>query len=565
MKPTHRTAIFTIHNPTRRVRSILERAFTDYTRAYGEVLEIFQNLTLPELRAMATYHDKNGVERRGAKRLEQRLFVHYDDSEEISEESKISEVDPPLPDRYARIADIMESLEGGMRESLRRHISETLMSYIELSEGQQQSPSYPQHLKPKDLDRLHEETLELIRTIADDLEEEDILRANLLRSKQPDVVPISFCRISAERNCGIFYNEETRTFYARLFVVGCLARNDKPLRVAGEYTDIRNGVTYVSQHLYDAASKANEERDKEKRKVMKSFGGGTRSILVPLEMGRWHEEQKLFAAEAFLPHRTDGKVPAALPVSAKLVRRGENYQLHVAFQFSVPEKIAPKTYIGVNRGIKFLAGGAVISQNGKTIIETFTASGAELGRLQQSIEKTFAIRQSKGKPTKGDRRRSRIADHHVHSVANQIVAKALQHQSRVIMEDLSAFNNPKRRQTRYERKRTMFPRRQYQKLLDIVNMKLNIAGLSPVIIVSPSFISLTCTQCGHIDEKNRVAPDWNFKCIECSYEDHPDVLAGVNIVRKLMWLQLRGKQKKANMPEKERTPWPSFIKDFVKK
>lgn len=531
-KHLHRTAVFTLHNPTRHIRAVLDEALQNYTRAYSAILDFFSGYTVEEFHAMATYTKPDGEQDTSARTLETSLFRR----------GKIPE-----------LAELLEPLEARLRASMKSDIAASLLSYVELSVGGEQKPSYPKPLEEEDIDALHNDALEGLRTIADDLSEETQLRDQVLHTRQPGLRPLLFGNSMPDQGFRIFYNPETHRFYARLYVIGASSRHKKPLTMAGQYVDIRNPEDTYMRH-----------EDAKNRDDVKDFGTGTRSIFVPLELGRWHETQLRFTEHAFLPQRGTGAKPA-WPVSAKLVKSGEDYQLHVAFQFPQNERIKPKTYLGVDRSLSYLASGAVMSLDGREVLETFDISATELHRLIGSIEKVTSIKQQKGRVTKGDRRRARIADHHIHLCANKIVELALEHQSQVVLEDLS-FVQPRKRPEAGKRGRAfnrILNRRQYQKLQEILETKLKLAGLPHLRKVGTSMTSTTCSRCGCVSKDNFDAEDRSlFHCSECGYEANVYQQAGVNIVRKLSFLALRLKEKQREIPETKRTSWEQFARTF---
>lgn len=313
--PIHRTAIFTLHHPTRQVRAALDAAFAQYTAAYTEALHRFAHLTPGELCAMATIGtDAHGRPRTSARWLEPRLFAHQN----------------------AVLLAALQPLEGGLRESLRRHVARTFLSYAALALGDAthgtprgttqaathtedhlsvvaKPRSAPTRLRARDVEPQRREALTRLATLVDGLEEQQACIAQLQRTAQPSIVPLPFCRVDAERNCGLFYNPETRRFYARLYVMSYHSRYARHITAAGQYVDLRSGALYM------------REQDAAMWQGIHSFGTGRSSILVPLEIGRWHEEPLRFSDVVLLPQRQcehpvsplqDRPLQGAVPVSA---------------------------------------------------------------------------------------------------------------------------------------------------------------------------------------------------------------------------------------------------------
>ena len=115
--PVHRTAWFAIHHPTRHVQAALERAFRDYTDAYTELLFVAARFDLDALRGMATYalDDRTSAPQMNARTLSQRLFTR--------------------PDLPPRVAAALSRLPSRLRQSLKMHAGQTLMSYVALADA----------------------------------------------------------------------------------------------------------------------------------------------------------------------------------------------------------------------------------------------------------------------------------------------------------------------------------------------------------------------------------------------------------------------------------------------
>jgi len=574
-KHVHRTAVFTLHVPNQRTRDILNEALENYTRAYTNILDFFKDYTAQELHAMSIYTRPDGSQDTSARALETALF----------RKNKIPDLDKML-----------EPLEARLRASLKSDVASTLSSYAELSLTEKQKPSYPNRMEEQNLKQRRLEALEGLRTIADDLEEENTLRDQSLRTRQRGLIPLSFGNSMPDQGFRIFLNRITHHFYARLYVIGASSIFKGRIANQGEYIDIREPENiYVRHGDFKAFGPGTKSVLGEyssglgRYHEVKSFGTGTRSILVPLKIGHWHENGMRFINYGFLSNRWHSEAPPmnrrkrttnqwkqrtdrkalhsdakpAWPVSAKLMKKGDDYQLHVAFQIDKPERITPETYLGIDRSFAHLASGAVVSLDGKEIIDTFDISTTELYSVISAIEKNIATKQKQGKTTKGDRRRARIADQHVHQAANKIVEVAMQHKAQVVIEDLS-YVAPKKRKGRVSQGfNKVLNRRQYQKLQDILETKLNIAGLPGLRKISPAYTASTCSQCGCVSKENFDKEDRaRFKCIECGHEDNVYQQSSVNIVRKLPFLALRSKEKQREVPEAERTTWEQFARSF---
>src|SRR5205807_435930 len=195
----HRTAAFTLHIDKQHIRDILDEALINYTRCYTMILDFFKDYTSQELHAMSIYTLPDGKQKNNARTLETALFRQH----------KIPDLDKML-----------EPLEARMRASMKQDAASTLLSFAELSRTEKQKPSYPNRMEDEDLEQKRIEALEGLKTIADDLEEENRLRDQSLRTHQRGLVPLSFGNSMPDQGFRIFYNRITHRYYARLYVIG---------------------------------------------------------------------------------------------------------------------------------------------------------------------------------------------------------------------------------------------------------------------------------------------------------------------------------------------------------
>jgi len=497
----HRTAVFTVHHPTRHVRAVLERAFRAYTDAYTTLLRAATRHDLDALRGMATYalDPKTQRPRMNARALARRLFTRDD-----------------LP---PSVAAALAPLPSRLRQSVKEHVGQSLMSYVALADAHAEAeqaeqaeeaargaqaagarpaepadgerahppphpsrtrraqagtppmPSAPSRRRRMDVEPTRRRALESLAQLADAPRRERELVADLLRTREAEPVAIPFVGISTAYGCGLYYQRENRRFYARLDVLSPKSRAARPIALRGRYVDLKTGAIYTAHASQPAtaaagagtegaggADGAGAEEAEGTKGGTETFGRGCGSLLVLLAFGRYHEETLRFTRAAFLPQRgTDPRHPEpAEPAAAKLVRRiirGEvRYQLHVSFRLPDPpprvrEEDERRPILALNRGLYHLYSAVVTSPDAtQEIAPGFAASGTELLRAQAALEGARREAQRRGKaggarpPTSTrDRRQRRIAGHHVATAANQIVEQALQHGAQVVCEDLGTF------------------------------------------------------------------------------------------------------------------------------
>ena len=99
------------------------------------------------------------------------------------------------------------------------------------------------------------------------------------------------------------------------------------------------------------------------------------------------------------------------------------------------------------------------------------------------------------------------------------------------------------------------------KLTRFVAERLEVVGLAPPRLVSASYLTLECSRCGLCQDARQVArsqaPE-QFVCERCGETQDRNVCAAANLARRSVWLRLRVEEKRANVPEGERTPWERY-------
>lgn len=426
----HRTAVLTLHNPTRHARAALDRAFRHYTAAYTECLHACERqYDAPTLLSLASYRwdSHSGKPVMNARTLAKRLFS--------------AEAAPVVARTYAAAA---APLEGRLRQSLREHVAQTLLSYAMLyqawsqhgstrmARGNGEAPGeeeeaaettplraavegsasrFPSRLRQSDLTPTLHTALAQLAQLADNRVREREVIAQLQRTRQAETVAIPFVGVAAAYGCGLYLNRETNRFYARLDIVGSSSHLGHPITARGRYVDLKTGILTVSEGSEDQRALPEAA----------TFGRGCKSILVPLEMGRWHEEAQRWSVlpgapdvamlpVAYLPQRGDDprQPEAATPVSAQLVRHadhrragGYRYELHVAFSMPAPkpEIVLPphmRPLLAINRGIRHLYAAVVATPDASCALDVQVTSGKELLALQQAHEHARQARQQRG-------------------------------------------------------------------------------------------------------------------------------------------------------------------------
>ena len=263
--------------------------------------------------------------------------------------------------------------------------------------------------------------------------------------------------------------------------------------------------------------------------------------LFPLECSDWHYD-------AFIKR---GHIQSSM-----VFCRGDTFYLAVTFGFEAEEDIKTETVLGVDRGIDELAAYAVVD-GACNLMSEGMFSGEGLRDYQRKREKQLA-REMKLKGH-GRLKWRGYGDQIIHIIANQIVDKALEHKSQVILENLSNIkNNPNFKRPKYQPRvgfSRMLNRQQYGKLEHILEYKLLAAGLPKPKFVRAAFTSMICNHCGHNDKANRDKDNRSqFACTNenCEYKHHADLNAAANIASKYVWWEsIKGKVKKGDKLRKD--------------
>ena len=362
---------------------------------------------------------------------------------------------------------------------------------------------------------------ELIHSL--DLPSENMARDKLLRASKPGQLrPLGFVRSNKSAGFLLLKNMETGRLCAWLALHPKSSRRARPVNVR-DMANLKDG------------------------EIM-SFRSNVGDIF-PLEFGRsFHEHRYLEKGE---------------PQTARLCKKGDDYELHVAFKFVVKKREA-RTWLGVDRGIYNLAAFSVITQSG-IVVDEARISGMELRYIQRQVEARIAKGQKKGKVVR-DRTRWAQAEIAVHLTANAIVEMADKHDAQVVLEDLKNIGAGKKRTPGSRRGgfRKLFGRAQYEKLRRVVEYKLLERGLPKPVKVDPKGTSIQCPECGHWSPKNREKrPEGDqfkmdvFACVECKHRKDADENAARVIAMKRVWMDgvpssAWKKRKKKPLPDKHK-------------
>ncbi|MFJ9519470.1 RNA-guided endonuclease InsQ/TnpB family protein [Kitasatospora sp. NPDC101801] len=216
--------------------------------------------------------------------------------------------------------------------------------------------------------------------------------------------------------------------------------------------------------------------------------------------------------------------------------------LYLIATCDIPEKPlneSPSGFVGVDLGIVNIA----------TASTGYRAAGRGLSRHRERQLDLRKKLQAKG--TKSAKRllkkRSRKEARHTanvnHIVSKTIVAAAERTGSGIALEDLTGIRSRVRlRKTQ----RTSLHSWSFQQLGQYLAYKAKLAGV-PLVYVDPAYTSQQCSECHHIERKNRV-DQATFACRSCGTVMHADDNASRNIARKGEVVWTAGRESRVPAP-----------------
>ncbi|MCK4962463.1 MAG: transposase [Anaerolineales bacterium] len=198
---------------------------------------------------------------------------------------------------------------------------------------------------------------------------------------------------------------------------------------------------------------------------------------------------------------------------------GELY-LFVSCEVETPELEDIAAYLGIDLGIVNIAS----DSDGETFSgEQVEETRRKFAHRRRNLQR-LGTRASKRKLMKIRHKQSRYQTDVNHQISKAIVQKAKRTGRGIALEILKGIT----RRVRVTRKqRARLHNWSFGQLASFVQYKAELAGM-PVSFVDPKYTSQTCSECGHIDKRNR--PDQaTFSCVSCGFSVSADTNAAVNI------------------------------------
>jgi IS605 OrfB family transposase len=377
-----------------------------------------------------------------------------------------------------------------MWDGLVADVQQSIQTYLETPEANFPAPS---GTSSQPVDSLLEDLLQPISR-----EEEERLKAEIKRGNEDYFRPIRFERFSD--NPIIRSSDGEKLWVAPHFQ----KREDgKTGALPPDGRSIRDVWTY-STRSYHWNRQSNKET-------------------LPIQCSQWHMHR-------FFRNGT--------PKSSKVHVLDQDIYIHYSFEFETPSDgyEIGNPVMGIDRGEALTAAFSVVSSNG-SVLDEGTSAGEALRSRLKDLDNEIASLQEKGlDPSPLWTKRRNLVKDALHRISNQIVRTASKYDAAIAFEDLenlSGLNDPR------------MTRRQFRRLAEYVRYKAEEEGLWADVEVPPQATSITCPECGSVDQDNRGGrfhPSLDrdqFQCQQCGFEAHSDLNAARLIAIRALW-QING-------------------------
>ncbi|MGV3129567.1 RNA-guided endonuclease InsQ/TnpB family protein [Staphylococcus simulans] len=204
----------------------------------------------------------------------------------------------------------------------------------------------------------------------------------------------------------------------------------------------------------------------------------------------------------------------------RITRKGTDYVAQIAVETPVKQPAGIKT-MGVDLGVKIPAVCCTDDHKVK-----FVGNGREnkyIRRKHNTRRKKLGKAKKLNAIKKSRNKEQRWMNDKDHKASREIVDFAIQHNVGIIkLEKLANI----RKQTSKSRKNNhSLSNWSFYRLTKYIEYKANLAGIK-VEYVDPKYTSQQCPKCGH---KNK-AKDREYKCCNCGYKSHRDIVGAENII-----------------------------------
>ena len=248
---------------------------------------------------------------------------------------------------------------------------------------------------------------------------------------------------------------------------------------------------------------------------------------MPLYRHRYKKDGTVAFYGLRMPFRSRPGVVLSSKSQGTLCYQGGKFLIHQVVDAPEVQSQEVTSYIGCDLGIVNI----LADSDGKTY------SGGSVNGLRKRHARLRAKLQSKCTGSakrllrKRRKKEGRFAKHVNHTISKQVVAKALDTNRGIALEDLGGIRD---RITVRKGQRRQHHSWSFFQLRSFITYKAQLAGV-PLVIVDPRNTSRTCPSCGCIDKANRASQS-RFLCISCGFSGHADTVAAGNIAHRAVVL-----------------------------
>lgn len=203
-----------------------------------------------------------------------------------------------------------------------------------------------------------------------------------------------------------------------------------------------------------------------------------------------------------------------------LIQKDDKWYLHISTYKDDPEVIPCQEYLGIDMGVNNIA---VSSDNVIYSSEQIEKKRIKYYEHRRRLQ-LRGTKSAKRKIRKVGNKEARFRKNVNHVISKELIRRAKGTKRGIAIENLNGIN---RRTTVRKAQRNQRMGWSFHQLGSFLEYKAADQGI-PFIKVNPKNTSRECSECGHIDKKNRKSQS-EFLCLKCGHKDNADINAAKNI------------------------------------
>lgn len=203
-----------------------------------------------------------------------------------------------------------------------------------------------------------------------------------------------------------------------------------------------------------------------------------------------------------------------------------NFFLLLPIEIEIEEN-KPKQIVGIDAGQR-VALTCVSDQKTKeyNIPETTRERKTRLSKQRGELQ-SKGTRSAKKKLKTIAKRERRLISDVSHCISKQIVSDF--QDTQFILEDLTGIRKNVKTFRKDKEQRRQVEQWNFSELQNKINYKSILYNGIPIQKIDAAYTSQTCPKCGNISNENRPKGSVLFHCVNCGFEEKADIVAGINI------------------------------------